>query len=141
MQPYAKASGQYLAQRVLGASPQQLMALLLEGGQRFLTQAVQAIGRRDIAAKAQFTNKALAIVEELTLRLNHEEGGELVGNLVRIHDWWTREILSASASKDPARLERVSRQMGELRQAWEQLDQKPSGSHEGPAVMVRDMVG
>ncbi len=141
MQPYAKASGQYLAQRVLGASPQQLMALLLEGGQRFLAQAAQAIGRRDIAAKAQFANKALAVVEELTLRLNHEEGGELVGNLVRIHDWWTREILAASAAKDPARLDRVGRQMGELRQAWEQAELKRTGAQDGPALQVRDLVG
>lgn len=141
MQPYAKASDHYLTQRVLGASPQQLMALLLEGGQRFLSQAAQAIGRRDFAAKAHFTNRALAIVEELTLRLNHEEGGELVDNLVRIHDWWTREILAASATKDPSRLERVGRQMGELRQAWEQLDQKGTATMDTSALQVRDMVG
>ena len=29
MTPYAKASDQYLTQRVIGASPEQLMALLL----------------------------------------------------------------------------------------------------------------
>jgi len=141
MQSYAKASDQYLAQRVLGASPQQLMAILLEGGQRFLLQAAQAIGRRDIAGKAHCTNRVLAIVEELTVRLNHEDGGELVDNLVRVHDWWTREILAASAAKDAARLERVGRQMGEIRQAWEQLDQKRGVSVDVSAFQVRDMVG
>jgi flagellar protein FliS len=141
MNPYAKASNQYLAQRVLGASPQQLMAILLEAGQRFLTQAAQALGRRDIAAKAHATNKALAIVEELTVRLNHEDGGDLVDNLVKVHEWWTREILVGSASKDSARLERVGRQMGELRQAWEQLDQKGTAMMDSAAFQVRDMVG
>lgn len=141
MQPYAKPSDRYLAQRVLGASPQQLMVILLEGGQRFLSQAIQAIGRRDYAAKAHYTNRVLSIVEELTLRLNHEEGGEVVSNLVRIHDWWTREVLAASATKDPARLERVARQMGELRQTWEQLDQKGTAMVDASALQVRDMVG
>jgi flagellar secretion chaperone FliS len=140
MQPYAKASDQYLVQRILGASPQQVVAMLLEGGQRFLAQAVQAFERHDIAAKAHATNRVLAIVEELTLRLNHDEGGELVDNLVRIYDWWTREILTASATKDPARLDRISRQMGELRQAWEQLDQKRVTGFEGAALPIREMV-
>jgi flagellar biosynthetic protein FliS len=141
MTPYANANSQYLVQRVLGASPQQLMAILLEGGQRFLTRGVEATKRGDIAGKAHFTNKALAIVEELTLRLNHQEGGELVNHLLGVHDWWTREILAASATKDAVRLERVSRQMGEIRQAWEQLDQKRGTSVDAAAFQVRDMVG
>jgi flagellar protein FliS len=141
MTPYANANSQYLAQRVLGASPVQLMGILLEGGQRFLAQGAAAIKRGDIAAKANSTNKALAIVAELTNSLNHEEGGELVQQLVELHNWWAREILGASTVKDPMRLERVSRQMGEIRQAWEQLDQKPEASVNTAALQVRELVG
>ena len=128
MMPYANANNQYLTQRVLGAGPEQLMALLLEGAQRFLAQAIQGISRRDIALKAQALNRVTAILEELTLRLNHEEGGDLVANLMRVYDWWGREIIAASAELDGARLERVSRQMSEMRQAWEQSFQKRASS-------------
>ena len=45
MQGYAggKATSQYLAQRVQGASPELLVAMLLEGGQRFINLAVNAM--------------------------------------------------------------------------------------------------
>lgn len=141
MQPYSKASNQYLTQRVLGASPEELVALLLEGGQRFLTQAAQATERRDISSRAQHINRVSAIIEELVVRLNHEDGGELVGNLVRVYDWWTHEIFEASASHDAARMARVGRQMGELRQAWEQLHQKGTGLSEAPVFQARNLVG
>ena len=139
MTPYAKASNQYLFQRVMGASQVQLVALLLEGGQRFLFQAVQALDRKDYEAKARHTNRVLAIIEELTNRLDVENGGGLAQNLQGLHRWWSSEILEASRTKDVKRLEEVHRQMGEIRQAWEQLELQ---QRTAPAAMaVRDLVG
>ena len=140
MTPYAKASDQYLTQRVIGASPEQLVALLLEGGQRFLAQAVQALGRKDYGAKGMALNRVSAIVEELTVRLDLEGGGELAENLMRLYDWWGREIVEASAHLDAIRLERVSRQMGEMRQSWEQAHQKRVGAG-APAFQAGNLVG
>lgn len=141
MTPYAKASDQYLTQRVIGASPEQLVALLLEGAQRFLAQAVQALGRKDYAVKGVALNRTSAIVEELTVRLDLEGGGELAENLMRLYDWWGREIVEASAHLDAARLERVSRQMGEMRQTWEQAHQKRAGSPSSAAFQAGNLVG
>ncbi len=143
MNAYARANDQYLSQRVMGASPEQLMAILLEGAQKFLAQAVQALVRRDFAAKGKAINRVTAIIEELTLRLNHEEGGELVSNLVRVYDWWGREIIAAGADLDSGRLERVSRQMADLRLAWEQSFQKRSmtGVIATNSIGAGDMVG
>ena len=134
MQAYHPSSDQYLAQRINSASPEQLVALLLEGAQRFLAQGRQAMGRKDFAAKARSINRTLAIVEELVLRLDQEQGGELAANLARVYDWWSREILAASATKDEGRLDRINRQMGEMRQVWEQLDQQQRGSVPAPAA-------
>lgn len=142
MQAYHPSSDHYLAQRINAASPQQLVVLLLEGGQRFLAQARQAMGRGDFAAKARSIDHALAIVHELVGRLDQEQGGELASNLVRVYDWWSREILAGSASKNDWRLERVGRQMGEMRQAWEQADLKlRSTPMESRAFQIQDMVG
>lgn len=141
MTPYAKASDQYLTQRVMGASPEQLVALLLEGGQRFLTQAAQALARKDYAAKGHALNRVTAIIEELAVRLNHEGGGELVENLVRLYDWWGREVVEAGAQLDAARLERVSRQMGEMRQTWEQAYQKRAATPSESGFQAGNLVG
>ncbi len=118
--PYTNASDQYLLQKITGASREQLAALLLEGAQRFVGQAIAAMGKRDIPAKARMVNKASAIVEELAVWLDHEHGGELAGNLARLYDWWLSELFEASQGNEPERLERIQRQMGELRESWEQ---------------------
>lgn len=139
--PYTRASDQYLTQRVMGASPEQLVALLLEGGQRFLSQAIQAMGRKDYTMKGLSLNKVLAILEELTLRLNHEDGGDLAINLMRVYDWWGREILASGGELNIARLERISRQMGEMRESWEQAYQKRMTTAKPPSLHAADLVG
>lgn len=141
MTPYAKASDQYLTQRVMGASPEQLVALLLEGAQRFLAQATQALSRKDYATKGKALNRVSAIVEELSIRLDHEGGSDLAVNLLRLYDWWGREIVAAGAQLDVSRLERVSLQMGEMRQAWEQAYQARVGVAGKAGFQVGGMVG
>ncbi len=141
MTPYAKASDQYLVQRVMGASAEQLVALLLEGGQRFIAQATHAIARKDYAAKGQAINRVSSILEELTVHLDLEGGGELAQNLLRLYDWWGREVLNASSRLDTTRLEVVSRQMGDLRQSWEQSHQQRIGVARTEGFKAGDLVG
>jgi flagellar protein FliS len=121
MQPFSKANDEYLLQRINSASPEQMCALLLEGAQRFVGQATLAMERRDIPGRARAVNKASAIIEELMVRLNHEEGGPVVENLIRIYEWWTFEMFEGSKGSDPARLNLIAQQMGELKETWEKL--------------------
>lgn len=143
MTPYAKATDQYLAQRVAGASPEELHAMLLEAGQRYLGKAAQSIRRKDFAAKTREINRVLSIVEELTLRLNLDAGGDLVMNLVRIYEWWSRDVLQASMSLDPAPLERVAKLMGEMRQTWMALHHRRNaeGAAEPVGTLAADLAG
>lgn len=141
MNPFDKARDEYLLQRIQSASPEQLVALLLEGAQRFVAQAVQACGRKDVPARAQAINRALFIVEELLQRLNHDAGTEVVENLTRIYDWWTWELVDASSGNHVARLERVSRQMGDLRESWEALHLRHQQHGSVPAYVAEGLVG
>ncbi|MBI4912746.1 MAG: flagellar export chaperone FliS [Acidobacteria bacterium] len=142
MTPPTKATDQYLAQRVAGASPEELHAMLLEAGQRYLGKAIRSIQRKDLAAKTQELNRVLSIIEELTVRLNLDQGGDLVMNLVRIYEWWNREILQASMSLETAPLERVSRFMGEMRQTWMTLHQQRCAVASEPAAsLAADLAG
>jgi flagellar protein FliS len=134
------AANQYLAQQINGASPEHLMFLLLEGAQKFLSQAVAAIQRRDIATRARMVNRVSSIVEELAVRLNYEEGGELVGNLSRVYDWWLKELFEASQKNEPQRLEIIVRQIGEMKTAWAELDRKQSPVQQG-GLSAQGMVG
>lgn len=126
MQDYGggKAVEQYLAQRIEGASPEQLVAMLLEGGQKFLNLAMSAMKSQDIAGKAKHLNRVSDIIIELTARLNHEDGGELVNNLDRIYNLWMKVLFEGAKTNQPERLLFIQRQMGEFRATWEELHQK-----------------
>ena len=101
--------------------PEHIVVLLLQGGQRFLVKAEEAIRRQDPMMRDHHLKRVLAILQDLTRRLNHEQGGELVDNLMRVYDWWGRELLDAGAQDDLDRLSLVSSQMGEIRRSWEHV--------------------
>ncbi len=112
--------------------PEHMVVLLLEGGQRFLAEAQEAIRRQDSTIRDYFVNKVLAILTELVNRLNGETGGDLVDNLVRVYDWWGVEVLAAASENDEQRLRVVAAQMGEIRKSWEQVLFGGEGLSENP---------
>ena len=143
MQPYfgGKPAQQYLTQRINGATPEQLVAMLLEGAQRFLSQAIQALRNRDIQTKARLVNRVSAIIEELAVRLNHEEGGEVVDNLTRIYEWWLKELFEASQKNQPERLEYIGRQMAEMKGTWDQVSVRQQAARPAMAFTAEGLVG
>jgi len=140
MKPYAQPTDAYLVQRVMSAGPEQQAALLMEAGQRFIGKAVKALEQKNYFEMGKCLSRVTEIINESTLRLNHEEGGELVENLGKIYDWWTWELFEASAEKSAARMEAVSHHMGEIRQAWEQLHIKLSAGNTDSEFQIRDRV-
>jgi flagellar secretion chaperone FliS len=121
---YAKSADAYLSQRVLGASPEQQAALIMEAGQLHLGRAIHALSLNDAAGAARSFTRVSDVIAEATLRLNLKDGGELAQNLEKLYGWWAREILAANDAKELARLKVVMTAMGEIRQAWEQLHEK-----------------
>jgi flagellar protein FliS len=107
-----------LSQRVSEAAPQELVAMLLEGAAGFTDRVVDAIQQRDAGEKSRLVGRVSAIIEQLVTMLNYEEGGALVDNLARIYEWWLHELFEASAEGSTIRLQRISSQMGSLKESW-----------------------
>jgi flagellar protein FliS len=128
-----KATDQYLLQRIQSASPEQMVVLLLEGAQRFIALTLEAMRQKHLTDQAKYTNRTADIILELRERLNHESGGEVVENLVRIYDWWTDEIFSGAQMGQPERLQRVHAQMAEFKETWEELHRRNAASAPPPA--------
>ena len=59
--PDPKAAQLYLAQRLETASPEQLVAILLEGGQKYLSLALAALKANDIPGKVRHVNRVSRI--------------------------------------------------------------------------------
>jgi len=136
MQGYSggNVADRYLVQRIQGASPEQLVVILLEGAQRFLNQASTAIRNRDIPGKARSINKVSAIIEELTVWLDFEKGGDVATNLARVYDWWLHELFEASQANSPDRLDHLMNQISDIRGAWEDLHRQKSSAQPGAPV-------
>jgi flagellar protein FliS len=141
MNAYVKNANAYLNQRILGASPEQQAALIMEAGQLHLGRAIQALNRNDPAAATSSYIRVSEVIQEATIRLDLEGGGELAHNLAKLYAWWTQEIMMASRSKHVARLAAVVSSMGEIRQAWEEFHRKKTGTISVPTFQLGDRVG
>ena len=141
MNAYARSADAYLSQRVLGASPEQQAALIMEAGQLHLGKAIQALNRNDSSAATSSFIRVAEVIKEANLRLNLEDGGELAKNLEKLYDWWMKQIMLASRAKDTSRLAAVAQSMGEIRQTWEQLHEKKIGAARISTFQLGDRVG
>lgn len=135
----------YLLQRINSATPEELAAMLLEGAQRFLRQAAESIRAGDAQAKTRLVNRASLIMDELLTMLN-QDAGELADRLHGIYIWWIKEMFEASRQDQPEPLERVVRQMGTIREGWEQLSARskgfqPQAAAPGAGFAPQSMVG
>ena len=141
--PGSKATDMYLAQRIDAASPEQLTAILLEGGQKFVNLVLAAMNSNDIPTKARHVNRVSDIIMELSLRLNRKDGGELVENLDRIYKWWMDELFEGARKNEAARLHLIHKHMGELRDTWEERHRKNVLTHQPltPTASLDLMVG
>jgi flagellar biosynthetic protein FliS len=140
MNAYANPVDQFLVQRVMSATDEQVAAILLEGSQRYLGQAMKAIKQKDYRLQARSLSRVSEFIGEMEVRVNREAGTELVENLDKIYGWWSRELLDASGTRDCGRLELVFRQMGEMRASWEALHARKAQSGAGVAFAVGDRV-
>jgi flagellar secretion chaperone FliS len=138
---YGNPADQYLTQKISAANPEQLMALLLEGARRFTDQAVAAMQRRDVPSKARLVNRVSSIIEELMVRLNHEDGGELVENLTRIYEWWLHELFDGSQFNQPERLRKVAAQMESIQKTWEELGSRRMTPSQAALIQAEGLVG
>jgi flagellar secretion chaperone FliS len=113
------------------ASPHQLVTLLFDGALERIAEAKGAIERIEqagdglvadqVAAKGEAIGKAIAILDSLRVTLDHEQGGELAGNLSGLYDYMTRRLLEANATKDVAMLAEVAGLVKEIKIAWSQV--------------------
>lgn len=128
MNAYAKSADTYLTQRILGASPEQQAALIMEAGQLHLGRAIRSLTDNNLPAAVNSFLRVSEVIMEATVRLDLENGGELAQNLKRLYDFWTAEIMIASRAKDTGRLAAVANGMGEIRTAWEQYHERKVGT-------------
>jgi flagellar protein FliS len=111
---------------VSGASPHQLVSLLLNGALEAIAQARGAIRSKQIEAKCKAISKALGIVDEgLKASLDLKSGGELAANLNDLYGYVTTRLTQANLHSDDEALEECANLLSPLRDAWSAIGTGP----------------
>lgn len=115
MDPYA----QYRQQAASTASPAQLVLMLYDGALAEIVRAEVALAADDAAEAHDCLSRAQRIVLELTVTLDHERGGSMAGELARLYDFVSAQLVVANIGKDASALPSATRVLTELREAWD----------------------
>ena len=97
MKNYGSARDQYLESEILSAGPVRRVQLLYEGAIEAIARARVATEEGDILTRAAKVNKALDILTELSLSLDHGRGAPVSRELVEIYDYAQRCLIEGSA--------------------------------------------
>ena len=111
----------YKQQSILTAPPGRLVVMLYDGCLRFLFQSAYAMREGDRVQSQDRMRRAEAIIDELTVTLDHERGGEVASRLQGIYAFCRRHLIEASMEQDPHKIEEVSELLSELRDAWAEI--------------------
>lgn len=123
-----------LAGRVESADPHQLIALLLDGAIERIAQARGHLRRGDVPAKGAAITKAIAIVGELRVSLDHKAGGEVAQRLDSLYDYITRRLLSAQLNNDEGMMAECMDLLEPVRKGWNGIRDAYLASSTGSAA-------
>lgn len=117
MSAYAPAPNAYRESAVLTATPEQLVVMLYDGANRFLTQSAVAMREGRAGLAGEKLRRAEAIVDELLATLDMSVG-EIAERLQALYLFFKQHLMAARLHQDAAKVDEVRRLMGELRSAW-----------------------
>jgi flagellar secretion chaperone FliS len=99
----------------------ELVVMLYDGAIRFVLEAREAIGRKDVRARTAAVSKAINIVAELQNTLNVKEGGDIARELDRLYTYINLRLLDVTRKGDSGALDEIHKLLCTLREGWSQI--------------------
>jgi len=104
---------------VLGANPLRLVQLLYRGALDSITSARRYLKLGDIGARSRAIGKAMAIVTELSLSLDHAAGGDLSRRLADLYAYTEKLLIQANTKQIDQPLAEAEHVLSTLLDAWQ----------------------
>ena len=117
MSAYAPAPNVYRESAVLTATPEQLVVMLYDGANRFLTQSAVAMRESRPAIAGEKLRRAEAIIDELLATLDTTVG-EIADRLQALYLFFKEHLMAARLKQDAGKVDEVAHFMRELRSSW-----------------------
>jgi flagellar protein FliS len=114
----------YQSAQVQTSNQKQLIIMLYDGMDRFLTKAVKAIKEGDIESAHTYLHRTGQILLELLSTLREDKGGEIAANLKRIYVFCYEQVVIANLKKDSRMILEVQQVLNNLRGAWKLIGAK-----------------
>ncbi len=92
-------AAKYLQTQVKTASREQLVVMLFDGAVRFASEAKEHMANKCIEDASKRIIRVQDILLELIVSLNHEEAGEITGNLAAIYGYLYMRMVDANEYK------------------------------------------
>ena len=111
---------QYKQTQYETASQEQLLIMLYNGAIKFSQQAKQALEEDDVEESNKKLKRVQAIINELMVTLDMEQGGEIADNLYSLYEYMNRRLIQANIRNDPELVQEVLEMLKDLKDGWEQ---------------------
>ena len=112
-----------LENQIAGATPHQLITLLLEGARSAVLQAKIYCDKGNIAKRGEMISKAINIIDTgLNAALDHRIAPEISGNLARLYDYMSACLIQANITQDTGILSEVGDLLMGLTVTWQAID-------------------
>jgi len=105
-------------EEVLAANPLKLVLLLYAGALDSIASARRFVRLGDIAARSRAICKAMSVVTELSLSLNHQTGGELSRSLADLYSYVETLLIQANTEQCERPLMEAEAVLSTLLEAW-----------------------
>ena len=133
---------QYETQKVLSASPMELVLMLYDGGLRALSGALSAFDIEDDLKRMNGIHEQLLraqdFITELACSLDMERGGELAVQLNRLYEFMLHHLAMANSGKKRKPVEEVHKMLSDLRESWAKaMEQVPREQQPNPVPVER----
>jgi flagellar protein FliS len=123
-QTYAKVG---VETAVAAADSHQLIVMLFDGALLAIAKAEGFMRQGMIAEKGEAISRAIDIISNgLKASLDFSAGDELAGRLAALYDFMGVRLVHANLKNDLGALQEVSRLLGEIKSAWEEIADDPA---------------
>ncbi|ELI7923540.1 MULTISPECIES: flagellar export chaperone FliS [Yersinia] len=114
-----------LESQLAGASPHQLISLLLDGALNAVLRAKIHFENGNVARRGEMISKAINIIDNgLRTSLDHEIGKEIAQDLESLYDYMSRTLLQANLHNSAAELTSISEILTNLSITWKEIEPK-----------------
>ena len=126
----------YKQTSVTTASKGQVLLMLYEGAIKFCRQAIEATKANRRADKGIYILKVQDILNELSLTLDHNVGGDISKELEKLYNFMVMQITEANIKNDPKPLEVTLKLLETLYDGWKGAVDKVAKMGGDPASLA-----